>query len=86
MGETAAVVAPRAAEVPMVEQEVVQVARILSGRPIEWESLYSGEVRWRFGGWLYTVGQGGTLPFPASDGTPRPGAFASLSLGVDHAR
>jgi hypothetical protein len=48
--------------------------------------LYSGEVRWRFGGWLYAVGQGGTLLFPASDGTLRPGAFASLGLGVDHAR
>ena len=48
--------------------------------------LYSGEVRWRFGGWLYAVGQGGTLLFPAPDGTLRPGAFASLGLGVDHAR
>ncbi|EPX63256.1 hypothetical protein D187_005662 [Cystobacter fuscus DSM 2262] len=31
-------------------------------------------------------GQGGTLLFPAPDGTLRPGAFASLGLGVDHAR
>ena len=48
--------------------------------------LYSGEVRWRFGGWLYAVGQGGTLLFPAPDGALHPGAFASLGLGVDHAR
>ncbi|OJH38486.1 hypothetical protein BON30_24200 [Cystobacter ferrugineus] len=55
------------------------------GRP-EARYLYSGEVRWRFGGWLYAVGQGGTLLFPTPDGTLRPGAFASLGLGVDHAR
>jgi len=48
--------------------------------------LYSGEVRWRFGELLYAVGQGGTLLFPVPDGTLRPGAFASLGLGVDHAR
>ena len=48
--------------------------------------LYSGEVRWRFGRWLYAVGQGGTLLFPAPDGALHPGAFASLGLGVDHAR
>jgi len=48
--------------------------------------LYSGEVRWRFGGWLYAVGQGGTLLFPTPGGALRPGAFASLGLGVDHAR
>jgi hypothetical protein len=55
------------------------------GKP-EARYLYSGEVRWRFGGWLYALGQGGTLLFPAPDGTLRPGAFASLGLGVDHAR
>jgi len=48
--------------------------------------VYSGEVRWRFGGWLYAVGQGGTLLFPTPDGALRPGAFASLGLGVDHVR
>ncbi|MFY0583170.1 hypothetical protein ACN28S_60730 [Cystobacter fuscus] len=48
--------------------------------------LYSGEVRRRFGEWLYALGQGGMLLFPAPDGTLRPGAFASLGLGVDHAR
>ena len=36
--------------------------------------------------WLYAVGQGGTLLFPAPDGTMRPISFASLGLGVDHAR
>lgn len=55
------------------------------GRP-EARYLYSGEVRWRFGGWLYAVGQGGTLLFPTPGGALRPGAFASLGLGVDHAR
>jgi hypothetical protein len=44
------------------------------------------EARWRFGGWVYAVGQGGTPLFPSADGTSRPGAFASLGLGVDHAR
>ncbi|MBN8470578.1 hypothetical protein JYJ95_29065 [Corallococcus exiguus] len=29
---------------------------------------------------------GGTLLFPTSEGTPRPGAFAWVGLGVDHAR
>lgn len=48
--------------------------------------LFSGEVRWRFGGWLYALGQGCTLLFPAPDGTLRSGAFASLGLGVDHVR
>jgi hypothetical protein len=49
--------------------------------------LASGEVRWRFlGGRLYALGQGGTLLFPAGDGTLRPGAFASVGLGVDNAR
>jgi hypothetical protein len=49
--------------------------------------LASGEARWRFlGGALYAVGQGGTLLFPTAEGTLRPGAFASVGLGVDHAR
>lgn len=47
--------------------------------------LYSGQVRWRFGGKLYALAQGGRLLYPA-DGTQRPGAYASLSLGVDNAR
>ena len=49
-------------------------------------AVYAGEVRWRLGGWLYVLGQGGTLLFPAADGSLRPGAFASLGLGVDHVR
>jgi hypothetical protein len=45
------------------------------------------EVRWRFlAGRLYALGTGGTLLFPEGDGTMRPGAFASVGLGVDHAR
>ncbi len=49
--------------------------------------LASGEVRWRFtGGSLYATGQGGALLFPTVDGALRPGAFASVGLGVDHAR
>lgn len=49
--------------------------------------LASGEVRWRFlGGRLYALGQGGTLLFPAGEGTLRPGTFASVGLGVDNAR
>jgi hypothetical protein len=48
--------------------------------------LYSGEVRWRFGGWLYALGQGGTLLLPSGDGTLRPGAYASVGLGVEHVR
>ncbi|WP_164015114.1 hypothetical protein [Pyxidicoccus trucidator] len=49
--------------------------------------LGAAEVRWRFlKGKLYAVGTGGTLLFPEADGTPRPGAFASVGLGVDHAR
>ena len=48
--------------------------------------LVSGQARWRFAGKLYVVGQGGTLLFPEADGMLRPGAFASVGLGVDNAR
>ncbi|RKH04797.1 hypothetical protein D7V97_24850, partial [Corallococcus sp. CA053C] len=49
--------------------------------------LGAAEVRWRFlGGKLYALGTGGTLLFPTPEGTLRPGAFASVGLGVDHAR
>ncbi|MFP2925172.1 hypothetical protein ACLESO_08140 [Pyxidicoccus sp. 3LG] len=49
--------------------------------------LASGELRWRFlGGRLYVMGQGGTLLYPTAEETLRPGAFASLGLGVDNAR
>ncbi|MBU8900865.1 hypothetical protein KRR26_35225 [Corallococcus sp. M34] len=49
--------------------------------------LASAQARWRFlGGKLYAVGQGGTLLFPTAEGTLRPGAFASVGLGVDNAR
>ncbi|QRK13924.1 hypothetical protein JQX13_34215 [Archangium violaceum] len=45
------------------------------------------EVRWRlFGGHLYALGTGGTLLFPEGVGELRPGAFASMGLGVDNAR
>ncbi|RKG75661.1 hypothetical protein [Corallococcus terminator] len=49
--------------------------------------LGAAEARWRFlGGKLYTMGTGGTLLFPTPEGTLRPGAFASVGLGVDDAR
>ncbi|TQF08533.1 hypothetical protein FJV41_49405, partial [Myxococcus llanfairpwllgwyngyllgogerychwyrndrobwllllantysiliogogogochensis] len=49
--------------------------------------LGAAEVRWRFlGGKFYALGTGGTLLFPTTDGTLRPGAFASVGLGVDNAR
>jgi hypothetical protein len=49
--------------------------------------LGAAEVRWRLlAGRLYALGTGGTLLFPEGDGTLRPGAFASIGLGVDHAR
>jgi hypothetical protein len=49
--------------------------------------LVSGEARWRLiGGGLYVLGQSGTLLFPTGDGALRPGACASVGLGVDHAR
>ena len=49
--------------------------------------LGGAEVRWRlFGGSLYALGTGGTLLFAEGLGTLRPGAFASVGLGVDHAR
>ncbi|WNG39622.1 hypothetical protein F0U61_42580 [Archangium violaceum] len=34
----------------------------------------------------YALGTGGTLLFPDGMGAPRPGAFASMGLGVDNAR
>jgi hypothetical protein len=49
--------------------------------------LGAAEVRWRLlAGRLYALGTGGTLQVPEGDGTLRPGAFASIGLGVDHAR
>jgi hypothetical protein len=49
--------------------------------------LGAAEVRWRFlGGRLYALGTGGTLLFPAAEGTFLPAAFASVGLGVDDAR
>ncbi|ATB51312.1 hypothetical protein [Corallococcus macrosporus] len=49
--------------------------------------LGAAEVRWRvLRGRLYALGTGGTLLFPQGDGTLRPGAFASVGLGVEHAR
>ncbi|WP_395850103.1 hypothetical protein [Cystobacter fuscus] len=74
--------------VQLAERRVEVAVSALSvgvGKP-EARYLYSGEVRWRFGEWLYALGQGGMLLFPAPDGTLRPGAFASLGMGVDHAR
>ena len=49
--------------------------------------LGAAEVRWRFlGGRLYALGTSGTLLFREAEGTLRPGAFASVGLGVDNAR
>ncbi|NOK21756.1 hypothetical protein [Corallococcus carmarthensis] len=49
--------------------------------------LGAAEARWRvMAGKLYAVATGGTLLFPEGDGTLRPGAFASVGLGVDNAR
>ncbi|PTL77549.1 hypothetical protein DAT35_42845 [Vitiosangium sp. GDMCC 1.1324] len=48
--------------------------------------LNSGQVRWRFGHKLSALAEGGTLLHPKPDGTLRPGAYASLGLGVDNAR
>ncbi|NOK12928.1 hypothetical protein [Corallococcus exercitus] len=39
-----------------------------------------------FAGKLYVMGTGGTLWLPEEDGALRPGAFASVGLGVDSAR
>nr|WP_199741934.1 hypothetical protein [Corallococcus sp. CA047B] len=49
--------------------------------------LGAAEARWRIAaGKLYAVATGGTLLFPEGEGTLRPGAFASVGLGVDNAR
>ncbi|WP_254614694.1 hypothetical protein [Myxococcus sp. CA056] len=49
--------------------------------------LGAAEVRWRFlGGKFYVLGTSGTLLFPTAEGALRPGAFASMGLGVDNAR
>jgi hypothetical protein len=49
--------------------------------------LGAAEVRWRFlAGRMYALAAGGTLLYPEGDGTLRPGAFASVGLGVDHAQ
>ncbi|MCY1030161.1 hypothetical protein OV207_01740 [Corallococcus sp. BB11-1] len=49
--------------------------------------LGAAEARWRIvAGKFYAVASGGTLLFPGGDGTLRPGAFASVGLGVDNAR
>ena len=52
-------------------------------------ALYLGaaEERWRLlGGKLYALGTAGTRLFPEAEGALRPGAFASVGLGVDPAR
>ncbi|MFE8605389.1 hypothetical protein [Archangium violaceum] len=57
------------------------------GRPGVGGAWGAAEVRWRFfGGHLYVLGQGGTLLFARGQDMPSPGAFASVGLGVDHAR
>lgn len=49
--------------------------------------LGAAEARWRIlSGKLYVMGTGGTLLFPDGDGALRPGAVASVGLGVDNAR
>ena len=49
--------------------------------------LGAAAVRWRFlAGRLYALSTAGTLLYPEVDGTLRPGAFASLGLGVEDAR
>ncbi|NBD09734.1 hypothetical protein GTY96_12195 [Corallococcus sp. c25j21] len=48
--------------------------------------LVAGELRWRFASRLYALGRGGTPLFPQTDGSLRPGAQASLGVGVDNAR
>ncbi|HVG57565.1 MAG TPA: hypothetical protein VNA24_03365 [Hyalangium sp.] len=55
------------------------------GQPGAWH-VYSGQVRWRFAGALYTLGQGGMRLNPGGEEGLRPVAFASLGLGVEHAR
>ncbi|WP_147443708.1 hypothetical protein [Corallococcus sicarius] len=60
--------------------------RVLDGGPEFGLNLGAAEARWRLlGGELYAMGTGGTLPFPTPEGTLRPGAFASMGLGVDDA-
>jgi hypothetical protein len=55
------------------------------GQP-EARYLGAAEVRWRLlAGRLYALGTSGTLLYPDGAGTLRPGAFASVGLGVDHA-
>jgi hypothetical protein len=49
--------------------------------------LGGAEVRWRFlGGLLYALSTGGALLYPEGVDALRPGAFASVRLGVDNAR
>ena len=44
-------------------------------------------MRWRFlSGKRYAMGTGGTLLFPTKAGTLRPGAFATVGLGVEIGR
>lgn len=55
------------------------------GQPGAWH-VYSGQVRWRFAGALYALGQGGMRLYPGGEQGLRPVAFANLGLGVEHAR
>jgi hypothetical protein len=48
--------------------------------------VYSGQVRWRLTPWLYVLAQGGITPAGPARGAPQAGAFASLSVGGEHAR
>jgi hypothetical protein len=66
--------------------EVAVSGQVLGpGQPGAWH-VYSGQVRWRFAGALYALGEGGMRLYPGVEGVPRPVAFASLGLGVEYAR
>jgi hypothetical protein len=61
--------------------------KTIRGCPVLLLLPMTAEVRWRFlAGRMYALAAGGTLLYPEGDGTLRPGAFASVGLGVDHAQ
>jgi hypothetical protein len=66
--------------------EVAVSGRVLGQGQPGARQVYSGQVRWRFAGKLYVLGQGGTQLSPTAQGELRPAAFASFGLGVDNAR
>jgi hypothetical protein len=93
MGKSCAEPQCRRGPIPGAAAAAVGRAQPVWGRPPGTRELQATGPRtrasWRpstLGGKFYALGTGSTMLFPEAEGTLRPGAFASVGLGVDNAR